>query len=153
MENGTIGIASFAIGVKMRLSPNFTLEELCATSTGAANVPNEVQTKTLLYLVTYILQPIRNKFGPLIISSGFRSELVNKKIKGSKISQHMQGEAVDIVPKDIDAVFEWCRKNIAFGQLINESKNGKRWLHISLPRIGGVNQQVLTFDGVKYAAV
>lgn len=135
----------------MKLTANFTLEELCVTDTGAVNVPNEAQTEKLLYLATYILQPIRNKFGPLQISSGFRSEFVNEKIKGSKTSQHMKGEASDIVHKDLDAVFDWCRKSLIFGQLILETKNGKRWIHISLPRIGGINMQIMTFDGERYS--
>ena len=134
----------------MRLSDNFTLEELCVTNTGAVNIPNEAQTEKLLYLATYILQPIRNVFGPVTINSGFRSEFVNEKIGGSKTSQHMKGEAADIDTDDLDKTFEWCRKNLTFGQLILETKNGKRWIHISLPRIGGSNMQVMTFDGINY---
>lgn len=137
----------------MRLSTNFTLEELCVTNTGAVNVPNEVQTEKLLYLATYILQPIRNTFGPVTINSGFRSEFVNDKIGGAKTSQHMQGEAADIGTSDLDKTFEWCKKNLLFGQLILEQKDGKRWLHISLPRIGGMNQQIMTFDGQVYKTI
>ena len=43
------------------LSRNFTLEELCVTGTGLPNIPDAGHTEKMLYLATYILQPIRNK--------------------------------------------------------------------------------------------
>lgn len=135
-----------------KLTENFTLEELTVTNTGLPNVPDTVQTEKLLYLATYILQPIRNKFGVVVVNSAFRSDSVNSSIGGVKTSQHRDGEAADIdVPgTNLGMVFSWCRANLRFGQLIDEYKNGSHWLHISLPRIGGTNQQVLIFKDGKY---
>lgn len=76
---------------------------------------------------------------------------MNQKIGGSPTSQHCFGEAADIKPldADIDAVFEWCRENLLYGQLIRESKGESEWIHISLPRLEKQNQQVLRYrDGV-----
>jgi zinc D-Ala-D-Ala carboxypeptidase len=120
----------------MRLAKNFTLEELCVTNTGLPNVPNEEQKCKLLYLASYILQPIRDQFGPVIIGSGFRSEEVNKKIGGSSTSQHRYGEAADFIPAaGLEVVFDWAKKYLTFGQLIFEEARGSRWIHVSLPRL------------------
>ena len=136
-----------------RLTENFTLEELTVTDTGLPNIPSEVQTEKLLYLATYILQPIRQKFGPVVVHSGFRSDAVNASIGGVKTSQHLLGEAVDFsVPGvNLGMVFSWCKANLRYGQLIDESKGGdKNWIHVSLCRIGGVNQQSMIMREGKY---
>jgi len=135
----------------MRLAKDFTLEELCVTNTGLQNTPEDREQEKLLYLCQYILQPIRDAWGVVIITSGFRDWEVNKKIGGAINSQHLYGEAADFYPKqsDIDDVFKWCIKNLKFGQCIRESKNGKDWIHISLPRIGK-NQEALIYENGIY---
>lgn len=135
----------------MNLTKNVTLESLCVTKSNIPNIPTELAKEKLMYLATYIVQPIIDKFGPLDITSGYRSDAVNTAIGGSKTSQHPKGEAVDFSPRSasIDEVFKWCRDNLKYGQVINEMKGKSRWIHISLPRIGGINQQPLNFvDGV-----
>ena len=82
----------------MKLSANFTLEELTKSQTasrkGIPNNPNASQIDNLKSLCTNVLQPIRSHFGqPVTISSGFRSGELCIAI-GSKItSQHTQGQA------------------------------------------------------------
>lgn len=146
------------------MTENFLLNELIATNTGLANEPNEIERQKLLYLAIYILQPIRNEWGRLQITSGFRSEAVNIAIGGQSTSQHRLGEAADFIPlgfnniaiqdpvKYMDTVFEWIvkRSNLKYGQCIRESKNGKNWIHISLVRYGRPNQQALTYDGKEF---
>jgi hypothetical protein len=141
------------------LSKNFTLEELTHTDTGASNVPNDEQRYKLLLVANYLLQPVRNQFGtPVHVTSGFRSSFVHEAIKKtqgaptSSTSQHLLGEAVDFVPEsEIEKVFEWCKENLIYGQLILESHNGKKWIHISLPRFDKPNMQVLLFQNGEYA--
>ena len=53
----------------MRLSSNFTLEELIATNTHIDNKPSNIQMSKLLYAAIYLLQPIANKFGKIKIFS------------------------------------------------------------------------------------
>lgn len=49
-------------------------------------------------LVDKILDPLREAFGqPITISSGYRCPAVNSAVGGSKTSQHMSGQAADIV--------------------------------------------------------
>lgn len=135
----------------MKLSKNFTLKELTRTSKPFPNEPTKTETSKLLYLCQFILQPIRDEFGTIRVSSGFRSGSVNKAVGGSSTSQHRKGEAADIVPRkaNIGAVYEWIITNLSYGQVILENARGKQWIHVSLPRIGKL-KQALVYDGEKY---
>lgn len=135
------------------ISKNFTLEELCVTETGLPNIPDDEAKSKLLYLATYLLQPIRDKWGPVLVHSCYRSDAVNKSIGGVNTSQHLAGEAVDFsVPGvNLGMIFSWAKANLKYGQLIDESKGpNKNWIHISLVRTNGVNQQSLIMRDGKY---
>lgn len=81
----------------MKLTKNFSLEELCETSTGIPNVPFSFAIENLRKLCENILQPLRDAIGESIhINSGYRNPLVNKAVKGSNTSAHMRGTAADI---------------------------------------------------------
>lgn len=142
----------------MMLSPNFPLEELTATTTGLPNDPSGAAKEKLFYLANYLLQPVRDRWGALQITSGFRSLPVNAAVGGSSSSQHCYGEAADFVPYSvgIDEVFEWIVKDsgLRFGQCIKEERNKEgftqRWIHLSLMRFGRDNQEALIFDGKTY---
>ncbi len=87
-----------------RLSANFTLGELLRSNTAERfprlkeqqlNPPPDV-LKSLRYVVTTVLQPIRDQLSyPMRITSGYRSPSINKKVGGSSTSQHVKGEAAD----------------------------------------------------------
>lgn len=84
----------------MKLTENFTLAELVHSDTaiglGLNNTPNAEQVKNLQSLANG-LQAIRNKVGKAVnISSGFRSELLNVAVGGSRTSSHKKGLAADI---------------------------------------------------------
>lgn len=70
----------------------------------------------------------------IIITSGFRSVLLNKICKGSLSSQHCKGQAIDFVVKDLNPQ-EVCKiiKNsiYSYDQLILEPT----WVHISFESI------------------
>ena len=84
----------------MRLSKNFTLQELIYSSTALRknidNTPSKEQIIKLGLLATAILQPIRNELGPLRVSSGYRSEALCVAINSKISSQHAKAEAVDL---------------------------------------------------------
>jgi uncharacterized protein YcbK (DUF882 family) len=135
----------------MKLSKNFSLNELTVTSTSASNDPIDIHEDKLLYLCQYILQPIRDRFGRIDVNSGYRSKGVNLAIGGSETSQHCKGEAADIRTPNADLweVYLWIFANLSFGQCIYEQKNTTKWIHISLPRLDKPNQQALLFkDGI-----
>ena len=86
----------------MRISKNFTLLELTksntATRLGISNTPDKEGIHKLRLLATELLQPLRNAVGPLRVTSGYRSESLNKAITGRSdyVSQHTKCEAVDL---------------------------------------------------------
>ena len=137
-----------------KLSENFSLDELTATTTGLPNQPDEETEVKLLYLANYVLQPIRNRWGRLTVNSGYRSGAVNKAVGGSETSQHRLGEAADIVPTEADlrAVYRWIVEDsgIAFGQCIYECVKNGAWIHVSLCRFDKPNHEALVFNGRKY---
>jgi hypothetical protein len=137
----------------LRLSNNFTLDELIITSTSGSNIPPGIHKEKLLYTANYLLQPVRDKWGPVVVNSGYRSQAVNTAIGGSSTSQHCKGEAADIrtPTADLWEVYLWILDNLSFGQCIYEEKGAAKWIHISLPRVDKPNQQALLFKDGKYS--
>ena len=139
-----------------KFSNNFTYEELVNSPTANRlkinNTPNKQQKESLRKLAVEILQVIRDEYGkPIIVTSGFRCDKLNKAVGGAKNSQHTKGEAADIRSvsdsiKDNKEIFDLILRlqkegKIKFGQLIDEYNYN--WVHVSLPRIGKTNNQVL----------
>lgn len=122
----------------MNLTKNFTLEELTYSATANAlkipNNPNEEQIESLKRLAINILQPIRDKFGVVGISSGFRSVRLNEKVNGKPNSQHKTGEAADIgyvKGTRLKDVFKYIKDNLDYDQLLYEIAGGVIWIHVS----------------------
>ena len=124
----------------MILSKNFTLNEftksVSAIRNGIDNEPTKEHIRNIQLLVKFVLQPLREALGsPIRITSGYRSEALNKLIKGSKRSQHCKGQASDIQFK-VDGVMDnkviWDKVielGLPFDQMINEFEYS--WIHIS----------------------
>lgn len=125
------------------ITKNFTMEELIASTTAKQlkidNTPTESVKKSLVQMATLILQPLRDAYGkPIKISSGYRCPKLNVAVKGSKSSQHLKGEAVDlnIGVEENKKLFNLAKQlmrdgKIKVGQLIDEKNYS--WIHISLP--------------------
>ena len=139
----------------MRLSKNFTLEELTYSATAARkgidNTPSEKEINALKRLCTNVLQPIRDEYGmPIVITSGYRCKELNSLVGGAPSSQHRYGEAADMKvgnKTQNKALFDLIAKmikagKITVGQLINEYSYS--WIHVSLPRLGKKNNQILS---------
>jgi hypothetical protein len=119
----------------MNLSENFTLAELIRTSTGLDNTPNEAQIENLRLLCVNVLQPARDALGVIKITSGFRAPAVNAKIGGAPSSQHVKGQAADLMMSGGQKkLLDWIIANVEFDQIISEfpDKNGNpAWVHVS----------------------
>ena len=117
----------------MRLSRDFTLSEFTDTDTGLPNVPGEGEIRNLKLLAQKVLQPARDKFGVINVTSGFRSPEVNSSVKGSATSDHLYGRAADIQCEDMATVFNYIRKYLPFKQLIWEFGTDVQpgWIHVS----------------------
>ena len=126
----------------MKLSANFSLNELTksetATRNGISNIPSQEVIEKLQALVNNVLQPVRNRCGPVIVTSGYRSPEVNKSVGGSSTSHHCFGYAADFEVLGMDnrelAIF--IRDELAeFTQLILEfyvdGEPDSGWVHCS----------------------
>lgn len=135
----------------MDLTENFTLEELTKTRHGK-NEPTPEHIENLKLLAIKVLQPLRNAVGQVVVSSGYRSERVNKIVGGSSTSQHLKGEAVDIICENNRAAFIWIANNLKFDQLIWEygSDKSPSWIHVSFNRVGNRNQILRKEHGKGY---
>lgn len=133
----------------MQLSKNFTLAELTKTQVrNEDNTPDEQVIHNLQQLAMNVLQPIRDEFGAVLVSSGFRSVAVNKAIGGSVVSDHCKGMAADIEVLGMPnrGLAEWIAANLKFTQLILEfpgDNPSDGWVHISY-NPSNLKNQILT---------
>lgn len=131
----------------MKLSPHFTLEELCASETasrkGWNNMPGPTETANLKRLCVLLEEARKLIDAPIIINSGYRSKILNDAVGSKDTSQHRSGCAADfrvpgLTPKEV------CRllysSDLQYDQLIQEFyEDGKPggWTHISVPSVAG----------------
>lgn len=117
---------------------HFTITELCRSNTADKhlidNTCNEEHAANLTALVDNVLDPLRAAYGrPIIVNSGYRCEKLNRKVGGSKTSDHMRGMAADITagsPKENKRLFYLIQElGLPFKQLIDEK--GFAWVHVS----------------------
>ena len=119
----------------MNLTKNFKLIDFTRSQTATRqaidNTPDGDVVGNLTRLCQNILQPLRDHTGfPIIVTSGFRCPLLNVRIGGSKTSQHVFGEAADIMSTEYDEreLFDLIRTSpLEFDQLIYEGN----WVHVS----------------------
>lgn len=136
-------------------SKYFTFNELTRSDTANRlkidNEPKEEATKDNIKELMKFLDGVREGWteeckdkgygdAAIVVNSGYRSEALNKAVKGSKTSEHMLGTAADIEPKNgrNKEFFEWLKAYLddkQFSQLINEypDKNDcPSWIHLSI---------------------
>ena len=79
----------------MKLTPNFSVRELTKSQTaerkGIDNTPTEEHIENLKLLCENILQPTRDEWGVVSVSSGYRSPSLCQAIGSSEKSQHARG--------------------------------------------------------------
>jgi len=139
----------------MNLSPNFTFEELTRTDNrhllqknrDMANA-NPAIKAALTRVAVELLEPIRALFKvPVQINSGYRCPELNTAVGGSATSQHVRGEAADIVIRgvetealEVEAVRKILRElpDLKFGQMLVEFG----CIHVSL----GTKREVAHYD-------
>lgn len=140
----------------MKLSEHLSLAEVVRSETakrrGISNMPTAAHIANLKLLAEKVFEPLRNHFGvPIYISSGYRSEALNKAIGGSKTSQHCSGEALDI---DMDGstngvtnkmIFDYIKDHLQVDQLIWEfgTDSNPDWVHVSYESTGRQRKQIL----------
>ena len=130
---------------------------------GIKNEPSAEERLNLEALVENVLDPARAEIGHAVgVSSGFRCKRVNDAIPGSsKTSQHVKGEAADLVaggPHENLTLAQIIIRQGKFDQLILENVGRKdlwpQWVHVSYKRNGRNRGEILKkVAGVKGYAV
>ena len=143
----------------VRLSPHFTLGELTKTiyHTAEGNIPGHMAMENLKRLCGW-LEILRERYNrrygdvrregvsrndsdiPVVISSGYRSEEVNRKCGGAKGSNHLTGCAVDIRCLGPEQMIRYARLLLdtadengwAFDELIMEQRGTTYWVHFAV---------------------
>ena len=134
----------------LRLTPHFTLGELCKTSakTADGNIPSHVHIENLRRLCGW-LEMLRDEWNrrygegddPIVINSGYRSEAVNKAVGGAKGSNHLTGCAADIRVAGMEQALRYAvilldisdESREDFDELLLErSPRGTYWLHFAV---------------------
>lgn len=96
------------------------------------NIDNTPTDETIIENLNYTLQrleEIREGYNkPIVISSGYRCEELNKLVGGVDDSKHLTGLAVDL-KWDSDLV-EYLIENCSFDKLIREKSGKTKWIHL-----------------------
>ena len=136
----------------MKLTEHFTLEGLTNSPTAKRLNIDNTPTKAIisnLSELSELLEQIRTIYNkPIIVTSGYRCEKLNKAVGGVKTSQHRLGQAADIRSisdsvEDNRELFNVIvgmvlQKDIEVGQVIDEYNYN--WIHISTPHLKNNNQ-------------
>ena len=119
---------SYKEGVNSRTADRLNLE----------NIPNTEQLKCMKDIAEDVFEPLRKWVnGPIKINSFFRGKPLNTAIGGSKNSQHMKGQAMDIDDtfgyESNANMYHYIKDNLDFDQLIWEFGTDKNpnWIHVS----------------------
>ena len=148
-----------SINKTIHLSQHYTLGEMTKTGTGIPNIPSRVSIENLRnicenwleemrydYNTLYCLKPgedyeTSQSVEPVVITSGFRSEDVNRAVGGSPSSNHLSGCAVDIRCAGFEQAVRYATILLDIaddtGQdydelFIERKKGGRYWLHFAV---------------------
>ena len=123
---------------RIKLSANFYLDEFTRSETAVRHgiaiivVEGDPVYINLKRLCMYVLQPMRDALGPVHVLSGVRPVALNTLVGGSKKSQHITGQAADIVVANYTPldVARWVYANSEdYDQVIHEFG---QWVHVSI---------------------
>lgn len=125
------------------MSKYFQLSEFIYSDTakrrGINNTPSSDVIENLKVLAE-VLDKIREAWGSaIIITSGYRCDILNKTVGGVSNSSHLTGNACDMQPVNFKQsdfnkfVIEFvASNNIKFDEIIRERSINKEWLHFAL---------------------
>lgn len=138
----------------MQLTPHFKLSEIAGTTVVKYQKKNlEEAQKQLgkMYMLAGFAERVREIIGrPLLVTSGYRCVSLNNYLGGALISQHLKGEALDLVCRTLSVKSMYNRikaSDLKYDQMIIEkNKSGSEWLHISI----GSRMQRLKFEDGTY---
>lgn len=120
----------------------------CRLKQPANKLPDGVE-ENLQALVDNVLDPVRERYGkPIRVNSGYRCPIHNRTVGGVPGSQHVKGEAADIIPvssekikvkSELERLVKIIEELGKFDQLIIYPT----FVHVSWKRSGGNRRQVI----------
>ena len=156
------------INKTIKLSEHYTLGEMTKTSTGMMNIPSRVSIENMKRVCGW-LEALRARYNlryvspssdhpahpgtppnlggekdteePIIISSGYRSPEVNRKVGGAATSNHLTGCAVDIRVYGIEQAMRYAVILMDYADetrqdydelLIERNRSGRYWVHFAV---------------------
>lgn len=138
----------------MNLTPHFTLAEMTHSGTAErlrlANIPDEAARAALQHTAE-MLERIRAVLdAPVIVTSAYRAPAVNHAVGGATTSDHMSGQAADILVPRFGTPYRVAKTlaplvdTLGIGQIILEGVKGKQWVHVSTRRPAKIINRVIT---------
>ena len=134
------------------ISKHITYKEATQSPTATRlkidNTPSAEVLANMRLVARMCFEPLREWYGkPITINSFYRSPALNRAVRGARNSDHIKGFAIDLdTPSNAEnkKLFEWCKANLKFSQLIWEYGNsqGPDWVHISY-NTKDLKQQIL----------
>lgn len=134
----------------MQLTEHFSLKELTfsqyAEDNGISNLFDATVVDNLLDLCIGFLEPFRLFYGKGIrVSSGFRSEALNKALGGVSTSAHKCGLAADLQPVNdtmenfLQIMEDFLKSNpkLGYDEVIIEKSKTSTWIHVAIRSISG----------------
>lgn len=150
--------------IDKRVSPNFWLSEFLnsdhATRNGIDNTPTMAALANIETILGPGMQRVRDLLGvPVVLSSGYRGDALNRAVGGSANSAHKRGLAADFrapefgTPRKVIERLLQHSPSIRADQMIYEGT----WVHIAWPEAGQkARGEVLTAhfgpNGVAYSS-
>lgn len=138
------------------ISKYITYQEATTSQTAIrrkiANVPTDSDLIAMQLVGIRVFDVVREHFGtPIRVSSFFRSSALNKAVGGSKTSQHVKGQAIDMQGTGKltnKQIFDYIKDNLDFDQLIWEFGNSETpaWVHVSYVSKEKNRKQILYID-------
>tara|TARA_A100000172_G_scaffold72625_1_gene53824 strand:+ start:1115 stop:1588 length:474 start_codon:yes stop_codon:yes gene_type:complete len=138
----------------MRISDHFRKQEFEKSATamrlGISNTVTEPElVANMVALAANVLEPLRAKWGPVSLSSGYRHPDLSQALGSKPTSSHCFAEAVDCEAFQSPgnrAVFEWFvnESGLSWDQIILEFEGEDPfdgWLHISSKRCLSENRK------------
>jgi len=137
---------------KTMLTPHFSLEEMVRSTSHPeiTNKPTPLQVENLTRVCQW-LEKMREMYNqahrtndgkeqPVKISSGFRSKMLNRAVGGVNDSNHLDGNAADIICRDCKQALEYAfillilfrKAGQEFDELFIERKGVRFWVHFAV---------------------
>ena len=135
---------------KIKLSAHYTLFDICNSATAIfrkiENIPTAQIINNAGIVIKKVLEPLATHFKARPdINCFYRCPKLNKAVQGAETSQHLYGQAVDIVVPghSVQEVFEYIKNHLEYDQVIQEGT----WVHVSIKSSGNRKQALKLVKG------